>query len=95
MISDSNKTKPVQVVTSEILMASEMQSCPLEVSTIPITTCEREGGREAGRQCGESAMPFYRAQYDPTTGQSPNRPRDQKNKMTAWIDGSFVYSTRY
>ena len=26
-----------QVVTSEILMASEMQSCPIEVTKIPIS----------------------------------------------------------
>ena len=38
-------------------------------------------------------MPFYRAQYDTSTGQSPNMPREQSNKITAWIDGSFIYST--
>ena len=38
-------------------------------------------------------MPFYRGQYDTSTGQSPNRPREQKNKITASIDGSFIYST--
>ena len=38
-------------------------------------------------------MPFYRAQYDTGTGKNPNMPRQQKNKITAWIDGSFIYST--
>ena len=31
------KQSPAQVVTSEILMASEMQSCPIEVTKIPIS----------------------------------------------------------
>ena len=30
-------TRHYQVVTSEILMASEMQSCPIEVTKIPIS----------------------------------------------------------
>ena len=30
------------------------------------------------KECkGESTMPFYRAQYDTATGQSPNMPREQ------------------
>ena len=30
------------------------------------------------KECkGESTMPFYRAQYDTNTGQSPNMPREQ------------------
>ena len=71
-------------------MASEMQSCPIEVTKIPISKCDDTFDAECR---GESTMPFYRGQYDPSTGQSPNRPREQKNKITAWIDGSFIYST--
>merc|ERR550532_3254617 len=79
-----------QVVTSEILMASEMQSCPIEVTKIPISRCDDTFDPECR---GETTMPFYRAQYDTGTGKNPNMPRQQKNKITAWIDGSFIYST--
>ena len=43
---------------------------------------------------GGKFMPFHRAGYDTKTGQSPNMPREQKNTMTSWVDGSFVYSTK-
>merc|ERR1719348_975018 len=54
-----------QVVTSEILMASEMQSCPIEVSKIPIARCDDSFDKDCK---GESTMPFARAQYDLRTG---------------------------
>ena len=77
-----------QVVTSEILMASEMPSCPIEVSKIPISrlvdddtapvyeddVCRCDETYDANCD-GETTMPFYRAQYDAKTGQSPNMPR--------------------
>ena len=42
-----------QVVTSEILMASEMPSCPIEVSKIPISRLGGDGdGDDGGRDDG-------------------------------------------
>lgn len=78
-----------QVVTSEILMASEA-GCPIEMHKIEIENCDDTYDQSCR---GDKFMPFHRALYDPRTGQSPNSPREQLNLMTSWIDGSFVYST--
>ncbi|XP_035222142.1 dual oxidase-like isoform X3 [Stegodyphus dumicola] len=78
-----------QVVTSEILMASEA-GCPIELHKIEIDTCDDTYDKSCR---GHKFMPFHRALYDSKTGQSPNSPREQLNQMTSWIDGSFVYST--
>ena len=77
-----------QVVTSEILMASEMQSCPIEVTKIPISRCDDNYDKECK---GESTMPFYRAQYDTRTGQSPNMPREQVS-VSLYHQTNFVLS---
>ncbi len=79
-----------QVVTAEILMASET-GCPLEVHKISIDRCDEMFDESCE---GETFMPFYRAKYDSLTGQSPNSPREQLNRMTSWIDGSFIYSSQ-
>ena len=40
--------------------------------------CLRRCDDNYDKECkGESTMPFYRAQYDTATGQSPNLPREQ------------------
>lgn len=78
-----------QVVTNEVVMASE-SGCPIELHRIEIDRCDDMYDRECA---GDKYIPFHRAAYDRHTGQSPNAPREQINQMTAWIDGSFVYST--
>lgn len=78
-----------QIISSEILMASE-SGCPIEMHRIKIEKCDPMYDRDCR---GGRTMPFYRAAYDPTTGQSPNLPREQLNRVTSWIDGSFIYST--
>lgn len=78
-----------QLISSEILMASE-SGCPIEMHRIKIDKCDPMYDRDCR---GGRTMPFYRSAYDPSTGQSPNLPREQINRVTSWIDGSFVYSS--
>ncbi|XP_022235114.1 dual oxidase-like, partial [Limulus polyphemus] len=62
-----------QVVSSEILMASE-PGCPIEFHKIEIAKCDEMYDKECK---GGKYMPFHRALYDSKTGQSPNNPREQ------------------
>lgn len=67
-----------QVVSSEILMASE-SGCPIEMHRIDIEKCDEMYDKECK---GNRYMPFHRAGYDHKTGQSPNRPREQVRIIT-------------
>ncbi|WKX98615.1 hypothetical protein Q1695_013921 [Nippostrongylus brasiliensis] len=76
-----------QVVAYEII-ASTQTGCPLEVMKIPVPP-----GDPVYDINGEGTdIPFTRAKYDKQSGQGFNSPREQVNEVTAWIDGSFVYS---
>ncbi|KAL1517076.1 hypothetical protein ABEB36_000887 [Hypothenemus hampei] len=78
-----------QLVTSEVVMASE-SGCPIEMHRIEIEKCDEMYDKECK---GNKYIPFHRARYDRETGQSPNSPREQLNRVSSWIDGSFIYST--
>ncbi|XP_043467959.1 dual oxidase isoform X1 [Leptopilina heterotoma] len=78
-----------QLVTSEIIMASE-SGCPIEFHRIDVEKCDPVFDKDCQ---GNKYIPFLRADYDRRTGHSPNNPREQINKVTSWIDGSFIYSS--
>lgn len=54
-------------------MASE-SGCPIEQHRIPVEKCDHMYDPDCE---GAMYMPFHRAAYDRSTGQSPNSPREQ------------------
>ena len=56
-------------------MASD-HGCPIEMHQIKIDKCDEMYDENCQ---GDTTMPFHRARYDPSTGQSPNNPREQVN----------------
>ena len=76
-----------QLVTSEILMASE-SGCPIEMHKIEIEKCDEMYDSECK---GNKFMPFHRAWYDHKTGQSPNSPREQVTCFTFSTTNRSVY----
>ncbi|CAI5793052.1 dual oxidase 2 [Podarcis lilfordi] len=78
-------------VLSEILEADK-PGCPAEFLNIQIP----EGDPvfdPAGS--GDVVLPFQRMQWAPGTGKSPNRPREQLNGVTGWLDGSAIYGSSH
>lgn len=70
-------------------MASE-SGCPIEVHQIPIDKCDEMYDPECK---GGKSIPFHRARYDPSTGQSPNSPREQVNEFLSSSIIRNLYST--
>lgn len=59
-------------------MASE-SGCPIEQHRIPVEKCDHMYDPDCE---GAMYMPFHRAAYDRSTGQSPNSPREQVIKIS-------------
>lgn len=88
LASQSNRTALLaffgQVVTNEIVMASE-SGCPIEMHRIEIEKCDEMYDKECR---GDRYIPFHRAAYDRSTGQSPNAPREQVRQQQLGCSGS-------
>lgn len=40
---------------------------------------------------GQAIIPMFRSKYSPTSGKSPDNPRQHINAVSSWIDGSMIY----
>lgn len=63
-------------------------TCPVEILEIPVPRGDPDFDPQAH---GNHHMPYERAAYDKTSGNSPNNPRRQVNRASSYIDGSFLY----
>ncbi|XP_030313149.1 dual oxidase 2 [Calypte anna] len=74
-------------VLSDIL-GTEKTGCPAEFLNIHIPPGDPVFDPEG---TGDVVLPFQRIQWATETGQSPNSPREQINRVTGWLDGSSIY----
>ncbi|XP_077067339.1 dual oxidase 1 [Siphateles boraxobius] len=76
-------------VWSEI-SESRRPGCPPEFMHIEVQKEDPVFGSNSSQPV---LLQFQRAEWDPSTGKSPNNPRKQVNHVTAWIDGSSIYGS--
>ncbi|KAK2834504.1 hypothetical protein Q7C36_015205 [Tachysurus vachellii] len=72
------------------IVESRRPGCPAEFMHIPVPKDDPIFGYNSTEQV---ILQFQRVQWDHSSGQSPNNPRNQVNHVTAWIDGSSIYGT--
>ena len=70
-------------------MASD-HGCPIEIHQIPIEKCDEMFDKDCK---GGAVMPFHRARYDKSTGQSPNSPREQVILIDTAIYSPRIWSS--
>ncbi|GFN94573.1 dual oxidase [Plakobranchus ocellatus] len=77
------------LVQREIVHTDDV-TCPVEILETLVPRGDPDFDPEAH---GNRHMPYERAAYDKSSGNSPNNPRRQINKASSYIDGSFLYGT--
>lgn len=70
------------------MLDAQRGGCIPEYEDIDIPKCHPLYDRDCR---AERFIPFRRSRYDFDTGFEPNRPRDQLNEITPWLDGTLVY----